>query len=246
MNKKKGIVMKNNLRFLLFTVALAPAFFTAADDKEEGMAGMMDQESGRGTKMYHRRMESMSGMMGEGSGREARMMRLKGKMQHRMGLKSKMMGKHIGEFLVAVQDKSVTLPPELIQKLMNLKAKKYELAAQEVEKTSEQLRNPEEKAAYKKFAAQLRDLARSIKQLPVPAEGIKKSFEMMPEWMKLKAHKKALIAHMLSLLAQRTGDRRIKRAAMFMKHHAQALRKAVDYVQSMEQETDEEQATSEY
>jgi uncharacterized membrane protein len=134
----------------------------------------------------------------------------------------------IAQFVHKVQDESITQPPGLMRKWHDLKAQMLSLGAQELQKVAAQLQNPEEKAAYLQAAKDIKRAAVSIKNLPIPEQRVIKSLENLPEWMKLRAKKKWLMAQQWKVASRQLGYPMLRKKARHVERKAKALLRALN------------------
>lgn len=131
---------------------------------------------------------------------------------------------NISRFTEALRTQSITPSSNLMRRWQALKSDIFALGAKEARKITDQIKDPATKAAYTSVVNLMNQLASAIRALPTPQESIRKSFENAPQWMALKARKKALKAEELRALAQQTGNKIFSEKADFMEKHAAALK----------------------
>lgn len=143
------------------------------------------------------------------------------------GMKGKMLYRKapekIAQFVYEIQGESISQPRWLMSKWHNLKARMLNLGAQELQNVAAQLKNPEEKAAYMQAARNVKRAAASIRNLPIPKQRVVKSLENLPEWMKLRAKKKLLMAKQLRIVSHQLGYPILRKKAYHIERWAKAL-----------------------
>ena len=92
---------------------------------------------------------------------------------------------------------------------------------------------------YKKAANHAKKLAGTLATLPVPKD-VKKTFNMVPEWMSLKAEKMTLKAEQLGIIAKQLNMPMLTKKAEWLKGKAQEMTQVAQELSASEEEKTEE------
>lgn len=120
-----------------------------------------------------------------------------------------------------LEGKTITNPKAMVEKWRDFCAEELTLKAHMLRKMGEQF-SPDVALRYKKAAKRFEKLARRVEKLPVPGD-VKKTFDMMPQWLSLKAKKMTLKAEQMGIIAKQLNNEMLAKKAKWLAGRAQMM-----------------------
>lgn len=105
------------------------------------------------------------------------------------------------QLMSKLEGKTVHISPELFEKMLELKAHGLRMKARHVASMARRFEKPLFRVAYLNLANSLFNLADQVDALPIPKNGIDKTFKDVNKWMKYKTLKLKLKARFLREVA---------------------------------------------
>jgi hypothetical protein len=133
-----------------------------------------------------------------------------------------------GNVINKLEGQEITEPNDLMEKWHKFKAKKLNLAAEEVKNVTKQIKDPAIKEQYLKVARTMNKLAEQLLDLPIPKQPLKKSLKNLKKWKHLKAEAMALKSEQLKVIADQTGEDLVLKEADRVERKAEKIEAALE------------------